>query len=181
VTLRPARSGPSDAARPASSRRSRERGQALVEFALVGTVFFMMIFGIFDFARFFESWVTVQHAAREGARFAITGQVDCSGITNDRTACTVKKAKSSTAGLTGAGDGSPDVTVSFKVCDYQPLSDDWAACASSADVGIQCDAVEVSVTYTHHFITPVLTAIAPGGVTLTGRQRMVNEPFGPCT
>ncbi len=171
-----------DPLRPARSRvrRRLEQGQALAEFAVVGLAFFLLVFGIFDFARFFESWVTVQHAAREGARYAITGQVDCSGITNNRTGCIVAKAKSSTEGLNGGGSSGADVTVTYKSWDYLSASDTWSGSATSGSAGDQCDAVEVDVTYTHHFIFPVLMALAPSGVTLVGKQRMVNEPFGPC-
>lgn len=52
------------------------RGQALVEFALVITAVLMMIFLIIESARILWAWNTVQHAAREGARYAITGQFD---------------------------------------------------------------------------------------------------------
>lgn len=51
-------------------------GQALVEFALVITAVLMMIFLIIESARILWAWNTVQHAAREGARYAITGQFD---------------------------------------------------------------------------------------------------------
>lgn len=55
-------------------------GQAIVEFALILTVLLMMIFLIIESARILWAWNTVQHAAREGARYAITGQTmgaDC--------------------------------------------------------------------------------------------------------
>ncbi|VAW32801.1 hypothetical protein MNBD_CHLOROFLEXI01-2705, partial [hydrothermal vent metagenome] len=48
-------------------------GQALVEFALIITVVLMMIFLIIESGRIFWAWTTVQQAAREGARYAITG------------------------------------------------------------------------------------------------------------
>ncbi len=139
-------------------------------------MFFFLVFGIVDFARFFQSWVTLQHAARTGARYAVTGQVTCTGFTDDRDACITLKAKTATTGLTGGGSSGTDVTVSFKSWQYP----DYADPATVDDSGSQCDAVEVTVTYTHHFVLPVLTAIAPSGVTLHGSQRMVNEPFGPC-
>jgi Flp pilus assembly protein TadG len=161
-------------------RRARERGQALVEFAVVGVAFFLLVFGIFDFARFFESWITVQHAARDAARYAITGQVNCSGLTNDRTGCIVKKAKAATTGLYRGGPSGADVSVSYQSWAYQPASDNWSSGATSNSAGSQCDAIMVTVTYTHRFVFPVLQALAPSGITLTGKQRMVNEPFGPC-
>jgi hypothetical protein len=123
----------------------------------------------------------VQHAAREAARYAITGQVDCTGLSNDRTGCIVKKAKTMTAGLNGGGESGAEVSVSYESWDYQPATDDWSASATSGSAGSQCDAVQVTVTYTHHFVFPVLQALAPSGLSLSGSQRMVNEPFGPCT
>jgi Flp pilus assembly protein TadG len=47
------------------------RGQATVEFALVGVVFFVMFFGIFEVARLTYGAVAVGNAAREGARWAV--------------------------------------------------------------------------------------------------------------
>lgn len=57
-------------------RRSRrrdvhgERGAAAVEFAIVASVFFMLVFGIIDFGFGFYTWNGTTHAAREGARKA---------------------------------------------------------------------------------------------------------------
>ena len=155
----------------------RERGQALVEFALVSLAFFVLVFGILDGARLFQSWTTVQHASREGARYAVTGRVDCDGITDDRLACIAQTAVEATTGLSGGGISGSDVAVTFKKWDYPAYSGSGVA----GDPGDQCDAIEVSVSYTHGFLFPVLQVLAPSGVDLTGRQRMVNEPFGPCT
>src|SRR6476620_5305403 len=55
----------------AGSRRGRihgERGAAAVEFAIVATLFFMLVFGIIDFGFAFHSWNNTANAAREGAR-----------------------------------------------------------------------------------------------------------------
>jgi Flp pilus assembly protein TadG len=57
----------------------QERGQSLVEFGLVSLVFFMVVFGILDMARLFQSWNAVQHASRDAARYAITGKSTCDG------------------------------------------------------------------------------------------------------
>ena len=56
-----------------SSRRGkvgREDGAAAVEFAIVATLFFMLVFGIIDFGFAFHSWNNAANAAREGARKA---------------------------------------------------------------------------------------------------------------
>src|SRR5215212_9768522 len=47
------------------------RGQAMVEFALVAPVFFLLLFGIIEGGRFILYYQTLNNAAREGARYAI--------------------------------------------------------------------------------------------------------------
>jgi hypothetical protein len=160
-------------------RLRSEHGQALVEFSLVLILFLTLIFGIFDSVRLLQSWMTVQHAAREGARYAITGQVLCAGYTSGdhRADCITQKSKVATTGIPGGGEDGSSVTVSFKYWDY-PL---YAGTGTANNPGTPCDAIEVQVAYTHQMTTPILKAILPGGVSLAGRQRMVNEPFGPCS
>ena len=51
-----------------------EKGQALVEFALLVPIFLMLLFAIVDFGMGFHSWITVTNSAREGARLgAVAG------------------------------------------------------------------------------------------------------------
>jgi Flp pilus assembly protein TadG len=161
--------------------KNGERGQALVEFSLVSIVFFLLLFGIFDTVLLLQSWVTVQHAAREAARYAITGQVTCPGHTGSgdhRDACIVAKAKEGTTGLVGGGEDASDsvVSVSTIYWDYPNYSGN-----GTAGAGEQCDTIEVTVHYRHHMATPLIKALIPGGVELTGKQRMTNEPFGTCS
>jgi hypothetical protein len=47
------------------------RGQALVEFALVAPLFFLLLFAIIDFGRYVYYVQVLNNAAREGARYAI--------------------------------------------------------------------------------------------------------------
>jgi Flp pilus assembly protein TadG len=46
------------------------RGQTLVEFALIAPVIFILLFGIIDFGMYLDHRITLQHAIREGARYA---------------------------------------------------------------------------------------------------------------
>lgn len=60
--------------------KTRQTGQALLEFALMITVLLMIVFLIIEAARILWAWNQVQNAAREGARYASTGQLvqpDC--------------------------------------------------------------------------------------------------------
>jgi hypothetical protein len=52
-------------------RRSASRAQALVEFALVAPIFFIMLFALIDFGRYVYYVQILNNAAREGARYAI--------------------------------------------------------------------------------------------------------------
>ncbi len=56
------------------STRRRRSGQTLVEFALTLPILLLLLFGIIEFGRIFQSWVTLQNAARAAARYATTGQ-----------------------------------------------------------------------------------------------------------
>jgi Flp pilus assembly protein TadG len=156
-----------------------ERGQALVEFTLVSLLFFMLSFGVFDLARLFQSWVTVQHASRESARYAITGRADCEGALS-RDACIEWVARHATGGLARAGDTGVAVEVSTEAWDYDFDTAAWPDPGYSDATGLPCDQIEVTVVYKHKFVFPVLSAIAPSGVDVVGRQKMTMEPYSPC-
>lgn len=53
-----------------------EKGQALLEFALVLPLLVLLLFGIAEFGRMLGVYLSLQHAAREGARLAVTGASD---------------------------------------------------------------------------------------------------------
>jgi Flp pilus assembly protein TadG len=158
-----------------------ERGQALVEFSLVSIAFFFLTFGVFDLARLFQSWETVQHASRESARYAITGRNDCDGAAN-RDACIEWTARHFTGGLSNGGDNSvsPNVIVETLAWDYDLTTQSWPGSGTAAETGKACDQIEVIVSYKHDFVLPVLQAISPNGISVVGRQRMTIEPFQPC-
>ncbi len=73
----------------------RERGQSLIEFAIVLPVFMLIIFGLVDVGRLVYTNATLSQAAREGARLAASEAnwvgsthaacvADASGITSAR-------------------------------------------------------------------------------------------------
>jgi Flp pilus assembly protein TadG len=51
-----------------------ERGVALVEFALVAPILFVLLFGMLDFGRAFNYWIDSTHLANEGARWAVVNK-----------------------------------------------------------------------------------------------------------
>ena len=56
----------------------KERGQSLVEFALVIPLFLALVMGIADFGLGLKTWISMTNAAREAARYAA---VNCSAGT----------------------------------------------------------------------------------------------------
>ena len=69
-----------------TKRRSRRRGQALVEFALVFPIFAILLFGIIDFGRYVFTANALNNGAREGARsgsVSIRPSPLCDGLSRD--------------------------------------------------------------------------------------------------
>jgi Flp pilus assembly protein TadG len=95
-------------------RRHRSRGQALVEFAFVAPVFFLLLFGIIEAGRFIFYYEVLNNATREGARYAIVNGA------NSITAC-------AQGGPTGPA--APNTTS----CD--PNGDDVAQAVRTAAIG----------------------------------------------
>jgi hypothetical protein len=54
-----------------ANRLRRSKGQALVEFALIAPLFFLLLYSIIEFGRYVYVVQILNNAAREGARYAI--------------------------------------------------------------------------------------------------------------
>jgi hypothetical protein len=87
----------------AEGRQQPEGGVALVEFAMVLPLLLVLVFGIIDFGRAFQTWITLTNAAREGARLGTVSQ----------DAQAVRQRCESTAGVSGVScsvSGLPGIT-----------------------------------------------------------------------
>lgn len=62
-----------------SRARHRSRAQAMVEFALVAPMFFLLLFGIIEAGRFIFYYEMLNNATREGARYAIVNGANTLG------------------------------------------------------------------------------------------------------
>jgi Flp pilus assembly protein TadG len=108
-------------------------GSEIAEAALVLPIFFMIMLGIYWFGRAFNTYATINHAAREGARFAVAQTCSTCGTPNtgptpDQIAVQVKQALQASSldpaqvsHLTGvtrtACSGGPAVSCSVPVAD----------------------------------------------------------------
>jgi hypothetical protein len=142
-------------------RSHGDRGQSLVEFALVFPLAILMLIAIFDAGRAVFLYNSLTNAAREGARLAIVNQ-DKSLV--------VQRVQGQTfgAGLTNAGD--PNDVVSFYRSTPNDDPTDNAQCATMAT---GCVAV-VTATAQWTAITPILGTIL-GPMTVSARSELPVE------
>ncbi|NDJ84843.1 MAG: pilus assembly protein [Chloroflexi bacterium] len=70
------------------TQRKGRRGQTMVEFALTLPIVLLLTFGVVEFARLFQAWVTLQNSARQAVRYGVTGAWDPESVRkhNDSTA-----------------------------------------------------------------------------------------------
>jgi len=126
------------------------RGQAMVEFALVIPFFLILVFGIVDFGMVLRSYVQITNAAREGARYGVTCKSDSAIKT------TVSEQSSNL--LT-----TSDVTVLANPCQTGTFT------------GSAGDPVEVKATYNYSWISPLgkmLTVVLPDPLPLSSTTKM---------
>lgn len=97
-----------------ASLKIREEGAATVEFAFVAPIFFLLLFAIIDLGILFWVNLTMQHAVREGARFAVTGQTCVFGsppTPQQRYMCVIKGMRDSSIGL--YDEINPTITITI--------------------------------------------------------------------
>lgn len=116
-------------------RRQDEDGAAAIEFAIVASLLFMLVFGIIDFGFGFHTWNATAQAAREGARQAAVESNTTAIIARTRAAANFLDQSKMTVSVTCSRGGSV-----------------FGACASTWAEG---DYIRVSVDYRYPYITPL--------------------------
>ncbi len=58
----------------------KEKGQSMVEFALLMPLLCLILLGIIEFGRVFNAYLVITNASREGARIAVVGSSDAAII-----------------------------------------------------------------------------------------------------
>jgi hypothetical protein len=142
------------------SARSSSDGSTLVEFSLLAPIVIFLFMGVFEFGRFFYTRLTLQHAVREAARFAITGSTMEDPVTGDpmSRAQSIRQVileKAATLHL-----DVEDVTI------------------DPPDGGGPSQVVRVSGDFQYDFVTPGLAQMFPdGSYDFSVSTSMKNEPF----
>jgi Flp pilus assembly protein TadG len=106
-------------------RAHRQRGGIIVEFAIVATVFFMLLIGIMEFGRWLFTMNAISEATRWGARLAVV-------CTKDAAATAIRtKMRSIATSLTNA-----NIVINY----HNP-----GTAVNSCDIS-NCESVEVTIT-----------------------------------
>ncbi len=160
--LRPARDRRYSSARPYSRDRrdTGERGQSLTEFTLIVPILLMLLLGIADFARLYNTMITVEAAAREAADAGTLypWQWDPSGSPSnaDKTVADMKQracvATSHLPEYSGPDDDCANPTFSYAL-DPTPAGVPANQCHTVARQDTPCN-VTVTLTYTFDLIVP---------------------------
>lgn len=145
---------------PGRRQRKKERGQGLLEFALMLPIILLLMMAVMDFGRMLFLYSQVSNAAREAARFgSVVGTdptnpqfIDCTGIRN---------AGEGTVALPLVNfDPATDIIIEYDdgqsvyafTCDDSPNEDDLA----------RGDRVRVTINAEIEFLTPLISAFTPG-------------------
>lgn len=123
-----------------------EKGQALVETALVLMLLLLLFGGIVEFGRILQVSLTVTAASREGARVGILGKTDAE----------IRDTVKAAAGVLDPGK----LTINI-----EPPEADRA----------RGTALVVEVEYPVELIIPIISTIIPGPLTVYGRTVMRME------
>jgi len=149
------------------------RGSEIAESALVIPIFFMVLLGIYWFGRAFNTYATINHAAREGA-LAATMYTCASCATPNQQTSASSVATTVTAALQAAGLNSGQIQV------YTPASPTFCggaapSCAANSNITV-CSNVQltppaapgspacgVTVSFGYPYVFSLPTPIPPFG------------------
>jgi uncharacterized repeat protein (TIGR01451 family) len=154
-------------------------GQALVEFALIISFVLVFAFIIIESGRLFQAWQTVQNAAREAGRYALTGQYDPSCLSanpaclDPRVHSIRQRSLAAATGLVIDPNAGPNDPNHFRTEVY---AHDANGNLQAGYAGVAGQPVYVRVTYRMGLITPVLSSLFPS-VLLNGSVTVNNEDF----
>ncbi len=120
-----------------------QRGQAVVEFALILPILLLLVFGIIEFGRIFYSYLEVTQAAREGARLGAVGGSDQEIV----------------ALVRDVAVGLDDERIQVKI---EPLEEQRS----------RGDSLRVEVSYHLPLVVPIITELLPNPFPLTAVATM---------
>ena len=123
-----------------------ERGQSLVELALILPLLLIILAGVLDLGRMYYAYVMVTDAAAEGAAYAIVNPPDNPTDPADTNAAKIRARALSASGGLVEEDGAVEIH-----CPTCPNT-------------MSGDSITVTVTYDFSVMTPFINVLVPDGV-----------------
>ena len=136
--------------------KNGQQGNTIIEFAIVATVFFMMLVGIVAAGHLFYTHNALVEATRRGARYAV---LQCrpsqSGCTNSDT--TITRVKNVVLyGTDTPADGATSLISNLQASNVS------VEFSTSPNFGLAAGTVSVSITgYSYPFVLPSVTTSIP--------------------
>jgi len=143
--------------------QKRDRGQDLVEFALIAPVLFLILFGIIEFGVAVWSYNTMAQAAREGAR---AGIVIKDAAERQNTATQV--ATDYVQGV-GVGSVTENLTVAYSMSDLVITGTDGVSVTHPNAI------VDISVSAKYRGVTGITRLVSADGITMSATSSMLME------
>lgn len=120
-----------------------QKGQALVEFALILPILLLLVMGILQFGMMLSTYLTIENASREGARKGITGSPDAE----------IRQIITDTSPSLNASNLSVSITPGD-------------AARNSGDT------ITVRITYSYQLTVPIISSLFNNSVVLNGQTSM---------
>jgi Flp pilus assembly protein TadG len=157
------------------SRRTNQRGQALVEFALTLPVFLLLVFGVFDFGRAVWAYSMVSEAARAGARAGMIAASKAPAAAAYNTVISAAILEIVPAAMAGFDSSQDDKSNTSIVTLFCTSSHTDTGCSSSSPGALPCSPtvssppnyyVSVTVTGKYQPVVGSFLGIPQSGITL---------------
>lgn len=179
-------------------RHRGRRAQALLEFAFLAPIFFLIITVVFDFARAAWTYSSLSLVAREGGRQAILAQYGTSNPTDLNITDAIQDyafgLSLSTAGCVHGWSTAPTIhTPTTPNTGYiyilagsstpgapnapsgQTSGSAGAGCVSHIPAGYGANPLKVEIVYNFQPITPFASQFMPSGIPMTVTSTMYTE------
>jgi Flp pilus assembly protein TadG len=150
-----------------TSRRVRSRGNAMVEASLVLVTFMALVLAICDFGMAIWAKATLQHAVREGVRYAITFQTNPT-LGNKHDASILSIVKTNSMGLLSTT--AKQATVHIRYFDPSNPSTEIATNSPGSIVQVSVE------NYTWNWMVPLWRSTTPLSISVYSADRMESLP-----
>ena len=159
------------------------KGVAAIEFALIATPFFLLLFGIVETGIFYASNIVLEGGAAEASRIIRTGQI--TGNSGQAQAAFAANLCTQISGLIPCNSVQYEVITmpNDKFTDAQNYQPQYDANGNFVprpfNAGGACDVVLIRAVYTYNFMIPMIGNLMNGGVgkNLMSTAVIKNEPY----